>query len=289
MTIVITGASGFVGRNLCMKLAKLDKPALAVSRSPAALRDAIPCTIVENYDETPAGPDDTIVHLAGESSTTAANAEGRAYVQKASKTTETLLAKQPQHFLYCSSVQVYGSRRQPMALMPRDSVEGHGAYVEGHLHNERLVLEAGGTVARLTNVIGPGMHDGTVIEDVLQQLGTEGPVTIRNAKPVRDFVWIDDVTTALMAMIARQRPGIFNIATGQGVSIGDLASSILRVAEEGHRGLSSTQSKTASDYLVLDISDTITQFGWHPKTGIEEAMRLLVHHRNKLERPNAET
>ena len=59
MIIVVTGASGFVGRRVVAKLLAKGVAVCAVARHPVEFPDSV---VVDNYFDTPAG--DILIHLA---------------------------------------------------------------------------------------------------------------------------------------------------------------------------------------------------------------------------------
>ena len=184
---VITGASGFIGSTLVKRLARdSDIEVVPVCRS----RIDIPHVGVKDYGDTPEG--NVLVHLAEASDRGGVNRAGEAYRKATGAVMDKLLAKNFDKIIYCSSSTVYGDLN---ALPCAEDCEVFAVdnYTRAKLENETRVLEANGIVVRLSNVIGPAMSPYNVISDILKQLPLDGPITVRNDIPVRDFVWIDDV------------------------------------------------------------------------------------------------
>lgn len=228
---------------------------------------------VANYEDAPAG--DVLVHLAEINDRSLAQVNGVAYEEQALKTLIALQRKGFSKIVYASSAVLYGDQsRTPRRV--GDPVFAVDAYTRIKLASEKLVLEWGGVAARLVNLYGPGMSEGNVLNSILKQIGTEGPICVRDASPVRDFLWIDDAVKALSAMATRESSGVFNVGSGVGYSIRDLANLVARAAGEEGRFIESTNTANRISRLVVDVTETEMAFGWRPSVTLFEGVTALV-------------
>jgi nucleoside-diphosphate-sugar epimerase len=120
------------------------------------------------------------------------------------------------------------------------------------------------------------MAEANVLGTILKQLHKEGPVQIFDATPVRDFLWIEDAARGLADMVAGQTAGIFNVGSGAGVSILELATEVLRATGQSGRPVESTHPGNRFSELVLDITQTGAVFGWRPAVTLVEGIATLV-------------
>jgi UDP-glucose 4-epimerase len=271
MTIVVTGASGFVGGALIRRLRARGVAATGVARTPAP-----GVTTVRHYADTPAG--DVLVHLAESGDRARVAAAGPAAEAQAADTLQTLLARGFRRVVYVSSAVVYGDR-STHPRRPDEAVEAVDAYTRIKLAGERAVAARApsAAVARLANVYGPGMSGANVLSAVLAQIPGHGALTVRNEGPVRDFVWIDDVAAALEAMATQPGSGTFNVGSGRGTAVRELARLALEAAGEGGRAVASLEPPAGHSTLVLDVADTRTAFGWAPAVTLEQGLATLVN------------
>lgn len=268
MRVVVTGASGFLGSALVTHFRREGVSVLGVSRRqfPGMQR-------VTNYEDAPAG--DVLVHLAEINDRGLAQVNGAAYEAQALRTLTALRGKGFSKIVYASSAVLYGDQSKASRRV-EEPVFAVDTYTRIKLASEKLVLEWGGVVARLVNLYGPGMSEGNVLNSILKQLGTEGPICVRDASPVRDFLWIDDAVAALAAMATREGSGVFNVGSGVGYSILDLANLVVRAAGEDGRSIKSTNTTNRISRLVVDVTETEKAFGWRPSVTLFEGVAALV-------------
>jgi UDP-glucose 4-epimerase len=92
----------------------------------------------------------------------------------------------------------------------------------------------GHTVLRLANVYGPRQdpagESGVIAIFCAQVLAGERPTIFGDGAQTRDYVYIGDAVSALLAAADRGRPGIWNIGSGSEVSVLGLARVIGDVA-----------------------------------------------------------
>lgn len=277
--VVVTGASGFIGRHVVEALHTRGHEVIAVSRTSGhgILRQ-------ESYDELPEG--DAVIHLAESNNRNATGREGEEAASKSLQTLERILRKPFRKVLYASSAAVYGDQFSG-ARVETDSVFPSSIYAELKLASEAAVLgrqNGGGIVCRLTNVIGPGMSEANVLSKILSQLGSTEPVEVFALSPIRDFIWVADAAKAIVALIEGERTGVFNIGTGIPTSIGELAEMAINAAGQAGREIREVNgsmlqgnvgAKIGSN-LVLDIQKIREEVGWMPKQDLAKSIEILV-------------
>jgi nucleoside-diphosphate-sugar epimerase len=81
--------------------------------------------------------------------------------------------------------------------------------------------------ARLFFPYGPGEPAGRLIPSVISSLLRGEPVDCTHGTQVRDFVYVDDVAAALVALLDSGARGPFNVGTGTGVSLREVIDLIV--------------------------------------------------------------
>lgn len=272
-SICVTGASGFIGRALCAALAARGYRVLACSRQGTPPPPGGEAVTLADYAQAP--PADALVHLA-EPAELAGLPAGRAeeLAAEAVRVAGSLAGRGYGRLLYLSSAAVYGDMmRHPRR--PDEAVTAYNAYTAMKLAGERALLAAGGVAVRLANIYGPGQKPGTVVADILAQRRKPGPLTVRDAAPLRDFLWLEDAVAGLAAMLEGKAVGVFNLGSGLSASVGDIAGICLDLWGRGDEQAISTAPSGRQSVLRLDITKTTDGFGWRPAVGLRDGLARL--------------
>ena len=120
------------------------------------------------------------------------------------------------------------------------------------------------------------MSINNVFSDILKQLHDLSPLVIRNVNPIRDFVWIDDVVDALMLLIIKSTPGVFNVGTGEPISIYDLALLFLKLAKQENRKITSIVKESSYSYNVISNKKIKKILNWKPNNTIYNSAKNMV-------------
>ncbi len=133
--------------------------------------------------------------------------------------------------------------------------------------------------ARVFNPIGPRLPTLQAFGRFASLLAETGPdpliLKVGSLETRRDFIDVQDVAAALVALVNNGRPGqVYNIATGQSRSIGDGLQELIRLSgrsvrievELSHRGPLESRA---------DIAKIRRDTGWAPKVSWEESLANL--------------
>jgi nucleoside-diphosphate-sugar epimerase len=224
-TVLITGATGFLGRHLTPSLLGQCGRLLALVRSPEKARGRLPADVeVYQGDMTePSGwPDifgetDAVVHLANivDPSTgpvQEVNVEGTRHLARQAA------EEGAERFLYVSSVMVYGLSAPPVVTEATEFGSDVNAYGRSKQEAEKLLLEMQGTGRLDPVIVEPaaiyGPHDETWTLGPLE-IAREGAAILPDGgqgqfQPMN----VEDLTGGLTAALRRGRPGERYILSG---------------------------------------------------------------------------
>jgi nucleoside-diphosphate-sugar epimerase len=269
VTVVVTGASGFVGRAVVRSLGKRD----GVRVQPVSRQQMADAVRVRSYSDAPDG--DVLIHLAEAADRAQVANLGAAYESGAVQTIADLLGRAYERVIYASSTVLYGDASS-IPHSPADAVHVTDEYTRLKRTAELAVLESPrGTVARLSNVYGPGMSSRNVISTILNQIPGSGPLVVMDTAPVRDFLWVDDAAEGFAALAtATAAPAIVNLATGVGTSIGEVARLALELAGETGREVIATGRGRVS--TIVASNEDMIQHGWQPRVALRDGLSSLL-------------
>ncbi|HZG95090.1 MAG TPA: NAD(P)-dependent oxidoreductase [Mycobacteriales bacterium] len=242
MAVVVTGAAGFIGRQLVAALRGRGQDVVAVDRrpcSPAAGVRSIEADLVADLPAVRAAlwTADAVFHLAGcpgvrDAAADIAQRRRRDNVVAAA----VVLAATPPStpVVVTSSSSVYGGAaaggcRESDRLRPR------GGYARTKVAVERLCaarLRSGGhvAIARPFTVAGEGQRADMALAIWLESAALGRPITILGSPArTRDVTDVRDVVRGLIAMADRRVTGPVNLGTGTGHRLDALTAAVLAV------------------------------------------------------------
>ncbi|SRR5260221_886015 len=267
-SVVVTGAAGFLGRFVVADLASRGFNVIAVSR-----RRLPGMHFVQDYSQSPAG--DVLIHLAEEPDRRKANGLGQQYLIDASRVVATLSERRSEKMIYASSGVVYGDENEGPCTVDLPVV-GTDVYSKSKVLNERIVLDGGGVVMRLSNLFGDGMATNNVLSDIIRQVPGDGPVRVRDDQVIRDFLAACDAATAFGLAVQSNYCGVMNVGSGIGTSVKTLTELILAAAGQNREIVAAERSPRRS-INVLDISATTKMLGWAPSLSLKERLSQFLH------------
>ena len=135
-------------------------------------------------------------------------------------------------------------------------------------------------ILRYSNVYGPRQDPegeaGVVAIFTGKLLAGEQPIINGNGRQTRDFVFVDDVVEANLAVIGKEVQGIYNVGTAEETSINDLFRLLVELTNAGCKELHGPAKKGEQARSVVDISRLRQELGWEPKVPLREGLKRTV-------------
>lgn len=288
--VLITGASGFLGRHLMEHYLQKNIEVFGVSRQPdAAIQPNVFQIEVSYWPELISKLRPSIViHCAGAASVPKSLDDPlEDFVSGPALTSKLLDAVRrfspASTFLFISSAAVYGN---PDALPIKETAVTRPISPYGyHKLQSELSCEAYARIfglrtasARLFSAYGDGLHR-QVVWDLLNR-AMSGPLTLRGTGvESRDFIHVNDVVAAI-DLIARKAPlrgEAINVASGREVTIFELANIV--TAAVGRADTPVVYDGQASPGMPLrwqaDVERLIA-LGFEPQVSLVEGVKRLA-------------
>lgn len=297
--ILVTGAGGFLGPHVVdtltsegARVVALAGPAGEDVRVPEAAARVVRGDVrdAELMEELVAGAE-VVVHMAGPASVAASFEDPARFIRAHTEGTAVVLEachrRRVGQLVYVSSAEVYG-RPRAIPVDERHPLEARSPYAAAKIGAEKLVeaftLAHGlrAVILRPFSIYGPGAVAQGLIPQIIGMARAKGHVTVRDPRPVRDYCWVGDVARgAALACCARPaRLEIFNLGTGTGTSVEQVASLVLSLL--GLHGPVLTQEprgrpgESEIHELVADCSRAKDVLNWRPRVSLEQGLRMTL-------------
>ena len=189
--------------------------------------------------------------------------------------------------VYASSSSVYGDtpklpKREdmtPTPLSPYAVTKLTGEHY-CNVFNEVYGLK---TVAlRYFNVYGPKQdpysdYAAVIPKFVSRVLRDEPPLIYGDGQQTRDFTFVKDVVTANIRAMKSAATGVFNIASGNRITIQELAELVMKLMDKDLGVILEEPRKGDVLHSLADVSKAKAGFGYEPgyrlETGLEETVK----------------
>ena len=290
MTVLVTGASGLIGRHTVEQLlerghavrtfqrsAPLDPNVEHIAGDVCTDRDAL-CAAARGCQ--------TVVHLAGRGDVGESRRDPVAYAHlNATGALHALdaAARAGASFVLASSQRVYPLRADPCreddALEP-DSPYGYAkAVAEQWCRMYSDQFGARTTVLRFFSVYGPGQqaNGGSGVVTIFARAALAGAPLVIQSAGRRDFTDAHDAARALCLAVERAPDGhrIYNIATGIGTTFRALADELVELT--GSRApVEEKIAEPAGRDLVADIGRAKHELGYAPSVPLRAGLERYV-------------
>jgi UDP-glucose 4-epimerase len=135
---------------------------------------------------------------------------------------------------------------------------------------------------RYANVYGPRQDPegeaGVVAIFIQKLLNNEQAVINGNGRQTRDFVFVDDVVEANLAVLGQETQGTYNVGTGVETSINDLFRILLKHTASACREVHGPAKKGEQARSVIDSTKLRHELSWDPKTDLSEGLKKTVEY-----------
>lgn len=233
--ILVTGATGRIGRHLALELIKRDKDVriLVQNKKNLVERGVIPenLEIVEgditNIDSLRSAVDgvDTIFHLAGIVDYTAP--KDLMYKVNVEGTKNLLEVSRGKKFIMMSSTSVNGNKLQKLPADETAPYNPSDFYGQTKMEAEVLALEHGAIVVRGTDVYGPGFHEGYF--QIIKMIKEGKCIIIGNGQNKLQYLHVKDLINCLITVSEKGRNGeVYLVAGSEALTQEELYQMIAR-------------------------------------------------------------
>ena len=300
MQFLVTGGAGFLGTHLCNRLARDGHTVLALDDLSAGDPSRLDPAVLFTRGDVADIPKlwsllqgvDGVYHLAARVSVPQSVLYPRDYntvnVGGTVALMEAVRDAGVKRVLLASSGAVYGRQtqqpvREDMPPNPDSPYAVSKLSAEYYLRTIGSLWKIETVMLRIFNAYGPGQtlpasHPPVVPQSLKQALGGGSLVIFGDGTQTRDFVYVDDVTDALVAAATAGSVDreVINVGSGQELSINDLAGHIERAVGRKVSPLHNTSVGGGVQRLYADIDKARRLLTFRPRVSIDEGLRLTL-------------
>ena len=104
----------------------------------------------------------------------------------------------------------------------------------------------------------------------------EQPIINGNGRQTRDFVFVDDVVEANLAVMGKDVQGVYNVGTAEETTVNELFRLLVELTNAGCKELHGPAKKGEQVRSVVDISRLRQELGWEPRVPLREGLKRTV-------------
>lgn len=302
MHVLVTGGAGFIGSHVVEALLARGDTVTVVDNFSTGKMENLPKghknLAVHNNDVInintvmKASRPDAVVHLASPTSVQESMQNPQKYHEQITIATEKVLKwalkAGIRKVTITSSAAVYGNTENlpvkeseptmPLSPYAKSKLEAEklaGSYAQNHKMNT--------VVLRLFNVYGPGQDPNSPYSGVISKFfkaakDNQPPTIFGNGKQTRDFVFVHDVVSAILAGVDKQtEPGItVNIGSGKETTINDLANAVIRLCNKDLKPVHEQARQGDVLRSCADITLAKKHLGFEPEFSLEEGLKKTL-------------
>jgi len=153
------------------------------------------------------------------------------------------------------------------------------SYGQSKLAGTRIIRDAccesglKAAVARLFTVYGPGEHEGRLFPDLLEAASGKHTIPLTAGDQLRDFAYVEDIALGLMLLGAKPDASgkVINLATGKLLSVRDFVLQTAQVLRLDDRFLGFGQLPTREEEMAhnpVNINRLEALTGWRPPANV---------------------
>jgi len=289
MRIFITGGAGFIGTHLCQKLAQTHDVTIYDNFSNSNQENSLSTTqnvsiisgdILDYQKLSSAMKNHNIViHLAAKidviNSIINPELTFETNVKGTQNVLDSCISNGITKIITTSSASIYQNVSDG-AITEENKTEPLSPYGKSKLEMEKIITNSkiDSTILRLFNVYGSNSTSGVIV-NFKENIQNNKQLTIfGDGKAIRDFVHVDDVINGIVLSIS-SKSGIFNIASGTGTSINDLAKLFIHLSEKKSEIIFKPARDDEIIHSVADISLAQKELGFFPQISLNDGLKTI--------------
>ncbi|MEE2745754.1 MAG: NAD(P)-dependent oxidoreductase [Pseudomonadota bacterium] len=295
--VLITGGSGMIGSSLARRIERENIETYILSRPGAKrlrLKSLEKTSVVEGdmldseglTDVIKKTQPDLVFHMAStpfNPSTIALTTHVDVNIIGAVNLIQALNQCPEARLVYTGSAAVYGSYTEvpeDEAMKPNTMLGATKAAASALFNAHSRITGRKFVELRLFTPYGPSERANRLIPAIVLSALSGKDVDTSEGYQTRDFLYIDDVLTALLLAAERTggSPELFNIGSGKSIAVRDLVKIVLDIMGNPVRANYGAYPMRSDEILEMTASIELAkqELGWEPEVGILEGIEKTI-------------
>jgi len=164
----------------------------------------------------------------------------------------------------------------------RTPLAPQGAYAESKNAMRAWLEEEAGrngftfSWARVFYAYGVGADPTRLCSTTISKLLREEPIVLKTPRSTKDYIYIEDIAAALLAIVERGFAGAVNVGTGVGVTVMELAQTLAEMLDKP--GLVRPAVPEVVDPLGYVVADNtrLRSLGWRPEYDLRRGLDAMI-------------
>ena len=123
---------------------------------------------------------------------------------------------------------------------------------------------------------GPGEHPMRLCSSLIRSLHHGEKIVLKTPDSIKDYLYIDDLAAALLAVAEKRFCGAINLGTGTGVSVRDVAETIARLMGKTGAVEPAPAANARPENPVVADAARLLGLGWRPQHTLSAGLEKMI-------------
>ena len=130
---------------------------------------------------------------------------------------------------------------------------------------------------RIFSLYGPYENPARLIASVVTSLINNKTIICKNGELIRDYLHVNDVASAFVALIGSDIEGPINIGSGQGIMLTDLVREVEKKMQKfGYLKIEGSSGKNSDAPIIVADTSKIRSIGWKPSYNLDRGLEDTI-------------